>query len=122
MREMQILEARLREIDKRRAEIDAFLDHARGGESYRQQELETERRELMTLRCVTADKIKMLQAPVPAPDERREKFIEREVAARRQSTEAFIEQLEREGDHRQARLWRNEMFKIREQVEREFSV
>jgi hypothetical protein len=56
----------------------------------------------------------------PAPDDRRERFIAREVAVRREQHEAFIAKLEREGDYRQARIWRLEILNLREQVEREF--
>ena len=120
MSEQEILTDRLRDIDKRLAQIEVELASRPRDGSYQRQELLTEQRELTTLRRVTDRALHVAVAPPPKPDEGRERLIEAEVATRREGHEHFIAQLERAGDHYQARLWRRELLGLRAQVEREF--
>src|SRR4051794_6913526 len=120
MSEKEILSDRIRDIDARLAEIDVALASRPKDGSYQRQELLTERHELRTHRRVAEGAFRELMAPVPPPDERRERFIDAEVAARREGHLHYIQQLERVGEHRQARIWRNELLNLRAQVEREF--
>jgi hypothetical protein len=116
----EVLSARIKQIDARRAEIEATLAH-QPPESYARQELETEYRELASHRRVADIRLSDLRAPSPAPDTRREQFIANEVKIRRRQPEAFIQKLENEGDHRNARLWRMELLDLKQQVEKEYS-
>ena len=117
----QALQDRLNEINERLAELMVELANRPTDGSYQRQELLTELNELKTLRRVTERAVRdLVAAPPPKPDERRQKFIDSEVANRREDTLAWIAKLERAGDHRQARLWRGELIGLREQVEKEF--
>jgi hypothetical protein len=116
----QALQDRLNQINERLAELLVELANRPQDHSYERQELLTEKNELLTQRRLTERALRDLNTPTPQPDPRREKFIAAEVANRREHTLAFIEKLERSGDHRQARLWRGELIGLREQVEREF--
>jgi hypothetical protein len=120
MSEKEILNGRIRDIDARLAEIDVALASRPKDGSYQRQELLTEQRELKTHRRVAERALSALSAPPPTPDARRQRFIDAEVATRRQGHVHYIQQLERVGDHRQARIWRNELLNLRAQVEREF--
>jgi hypothetical protein len=121
MDEMEILEHRLRDIDQRRAEIDVILERE-PGDTYKHQELATERNTLMSLRRVTDNKIRSVNALAPTPDRSRRIFIEQEIAIRQRRYQGDIAQCEAVGDHYQARLWRGELLKLREQVAREFGL
>lgn len=120
MSEQDLLNDRIRDIDVRFREVRAALAKLPKNGSYQSQELLTEQNELRIARRVAEQRLNDLRAPPPKPDERRKRFIDAEVATRRQGHLAFIEQLERTGDHRQARIWRNELLDLRAQVEREF--
>ena len=120
MSEKEILTDRLREINERLAKLMVELANQPTDGSYQRQELLTEKNELVAQRRVAQRKLGDLAAPPPAPDERRKKFIDAEVAVRREGTLAWIEKLERAGDFRNARLWRSELLNLREQVEREY--
>jgi hypothetical protein len=124
--EAEILQARIAEIDRRLSQIETReLQMAAGRvaseRSYEWSELTTERNTLRAHRRMAEMKLRDLKATnAPHVDERREKFIEHEVAVRRQQTEEFIETLEAAGDYRQARIWRGELLNLRTQIEREF--
>jgi hypothetical protein len=120
MSEKDVLNDRLRDIDARLAELEIALANNPKDGSYQRQELLTEKGELRIARRVTERRLDDLNAPPPPPDARRKRFIDGEVATRREGTLAFIEQLEQAGDHRQARIWRRELLNLRAQVEREF--
>lgn len=120
MSEKEILSDRVRDIDARLKEIAVALANRPQDGSYQSQELLTEQRELKTHRRVAERAFGELTAPPPKLDERRERFIDAEVATRREGHLHYIEQLERIGDHRQARIWRGELLNLRAQVEREF--
>jgi hypothetical protein len=117
--ETEILERKLREIDRRRAEIEIELPRHNDG-SYARQELVSEAKELAALRVVVDRRLRALSQPAPAPDPRRQAIVAQEIGARRESIEHFIKRLEAEGDHRQARLWRRQLLDLPEQVESEY--
>jgi hypothetical protein len=119
MSDQNLLNDRIRDIDARLAEIEIALAGRPEG-SYQRQELLTEQRELKTHRRMAERALGELAAPPPKPDARRQRFIDAEVATRREGHLHYIEQLERVGDHRQARIWRGELLNLRAQVEREF--
>ena len=121
MSEKKILLDRLHDIEARLSEVMIELANLPRDGSYEHQEKQTERNELLTSKRVTERALRDLAAPPAKPNKAREKFIANEVATRRQDTLAFIEKLERAGDHRQARLWRGELIGLREQIEKEFS-
>jgi hypothetical protein len=121
MTEKNILNERLREISERQAEIEVALANRPQDSTYVRQELLSERNTLRALRRVTERKLRDLVATPVKPDERRERFIQAEIANRREGHLRFIERLEHAGEHRQARIWRNELLNLRAQVEREFS-
>ena len=117
----QALQDRLREINARlRIELAIELANRPKDFSYQRQELLTEQNELNTQRRVTERAISDLAAPPAKPNPARERFIAAEVATRREGLVAWIKSLERSGDWRNARLYRQSMLELREQVEREF--
>ena len=120
MSEKEILTDSLRDIEARLAELEIALANCPRDGSYERQELESEKNDLVTQRRVSERALGDLTAPPPQPDPRRKKFIDAEVAVRREQTLAFIGNLERAGDHRQARIWRGELLNLRAQIEREF--
>ena len=120
MSEKEILTDRIADIDARLAELTIELANRPQDHSYQRQELQSEKNSLTTARRVSERALGDLTAPPPKPNERREKFIAAEVQTRREQTLAFIQNLERAGDHRQARIWRQELLTLRQQVEREF--
>ena len=127
MSETEILTDRLRDIAERLVALEIALANCPRDGSYERQELESEKNSLLTSRRVSERALQDLLVPAPAPDQdprrnqrSRKAFIDAEIATRKEGTLAFIEQLERSGDHRQARLWRGELIGLREQVEREF--
>ena len=95
--------------------------------SYQRQEALSEQRDLQVQRRVAQNQLRDLAATQRSPtptdirnERRRKKFVDGEVAVRREGHLKFIETLERSGDHRNARLWRGELLRLRETVEREF--
>ena len=120
MNDKEIYQDRLRDIATRLADLEIQLNNCPKDGSYERQELESEKNDLLTHRRVTERALTDLAAPPAKPNERREKFITAETATRRESTVAFVEKLERQGDFRQARLWRAELLNLREQVEKEY--
>ena len=120
MSEKQILQDRLRDIEARLAEVRIELANRPQDNSYEHQEKQTELNGLLTAKRITERVLRDLAAPPAKPNKAREKFIAAEVANRREDTLAWIEKLERAGDHRQARLWRGELLNLRQTVEREF--
>lgn len=121
MTDTATLASKLKAIDVRRAELEQLLQREKPG-SYRHQELQSEAAELFALRRAITYKIAEADAPGPPRAERlaRERRIEAEVSQRRAGLLEWVEVLERQGDYRQARIWRREMLNLREQVEREF--
>ncbi len=125
MQEIQTLEMTLKQVDRRRAEIEQKLQTLIEG-SYAKQEMLYELVDLTNLRNVTDLKLRDLREP-PSNDprakehrRRRQKMIEREIAVQTQLSEAFIAKLEQEGDHLGARQHRMAMLDIPAQVAREF--
>lgn len=141
MTRTEILKRRLAEIDNRLAEIDEALRPRnqvklgpmvfRQGRpssltSYRDSEFRQERNDLLAWKR----RIERELEPTPAGDvakakrttERDARIIDAAEAAQRESIEQFVEQLEREGDHRQARIWRGELLTLRERLEKQHGV
>ncbi len=119
---LAILRERLTDIDKRLAELSAFKPRERGNNppTFAEQEAVAERSELACLRVDTERRIYQLESTPTKPTPEREAFIAAEMENRRRLITANVERLEREGDYRQARVWRGELLKIREQIEVEF--
>jgi hypothetical protein len=115
----QILERTLRDCDLRLSEIET-LEMATPPGSYERQELESERIELRRLRSIADGKLRALNAP-STPDADRQKLVELAIQERRETALKFIAALEREGDHRQAKVWRMSLLDIPAQVERDFA-
>ena len=127
MSDKEIYQDRLRDIATRLADLEIQLNNCPKDGSYERQELESEKRDLLTHRRVAERALGDLLSTAPQPNEdqrrnqrSRKAFIDAEIATRKEGTLAFIEQLERSGDHRQARLWRGELLNLRAQVEKEF--
>ena len=120
MSEKQILLDRLQDIEARLAEVRIELANLPRDGSYEFQEKSSELNGLLTLKRVTERALNDLTAPPAKPNQAREKFIAAEVATRREGLVAWIESLERSGDWRNARLYRQSMLELREQVEKEF--
>jgi small-conductance mechanosensitive channel len=115
------LEHRIADIDKRRAEIEV-VEKTLGPRSYRAQELEAERVDLMRLRSTTTEELRALNATDKPLDPQRAKLLDELVVERKESVENFIKKLEREGDWRQVRIWKMELLDIRRQVAKEYGL
>ena len=63
--------------------------------------------------------IELSAPPRPGDVRRREAVIEQRMRERGEHISRFVEQLEAEGDHRQARIWRGQLVGLRETIERE---
>jgi hypothetical protein len=141
----EVAAAKLAELDRRRSQIElelAPLDER----SYKRQELAHELRHLdgeraETVRLMTparfeaqdqhrrelaaqAKKMRERHEPtnthpevVAARKVKRKEIINRLEIEERKSIEATAERFEREGDHRNARLWRESIWSIRERLE-----
>ncbi|QPC43885.1 hypothetical protein HW532_15025 [Kaustia mangrovi] len=126
MTDVDVLKSRLGEIDKRLAEIEAIEQAEEKRKpafflydsvSYRLQELRSERRDLWALRRVTDD---ALRTATENTDPRRKELLDYLERERRENLTEQIARLEKAGDYRQARIWRMELVKARETVEREY--
>ena len=117
-----ILKHRLRDIDRRRAEIEATLEYELPG-SAKRYELEIEFDELAALRRVTDARLHELTNP-RQPDANalaeREAQIEARIRERTESIRWNTDRLEAAGEHQQARILRQTTLNLREEVEREF--
>jgi hypothetical protein len=143
----QQLEARLKEIDTRRAAIEAEQQRL-DAKSYRFQELAHEYRALLSLRFATE---RELNPPDPATNEahrlglkaqaermrerhqstntrpeviaerqvKRRKIIDALEAEERSAIEVTAQKFERQGDYRQARIWRESAWQVRHRLERQ---
>ena len=127
MSDKDILTDRLRDIEARLAELEIALANCPVDGSYERQELQSEKNDLVTQRRIAERALSALAATQRSPtpteirkERRRNKFVDAEIATRREGLVAWIESLERSGDWRQARLWRAELLNLREQVVKEF--
>lgn len=128
----RVLRRRLRDIAERQVAATTELKAA-GATSYRAQELRSELSDLRSRKISTEIALEKLTGGRNklSPEERRKvqecaaahaRFLDAEEAQRRKQCLEFIGKLEREGDHRQARIWRDSLLDLREQIEREFPV
>ena len=93
MTDEQRLHARINDIDARLAAIELALKPL-SNDSYRWSELNTERRELLTLRRVAENRLASKASPQPMPDARRQAFIDHREKESREQIEAFVAKLE----------------------------
>jgi hypothetical protein len=127
MSEQQILETRIRDIDARLAEIEAQLAHDPTGETYRRQELASERVALVAHRRVAERRLKELRGDVdPGERARTATALARRDALRAQRTQAIrqqcletAEQFEQLRDYRNAKIWRLQALDAHKQAEHE---
>jgi len=103
----------LRAIDKRRAEIEQLIYALADDGSYRLQELRTEDNLLKQRRRVIENAIKDRSAPIDqSARERDRRFLEASIKERRANITRAIERAESTGDHREARIWREELLNV----------
>jgi len=118
------LMAAITDADRRLAEIADRLDHVRN--EYEAQELKSEvglvrdyrARLQRDLDKLGSESREMSDADV-ANRERYERFIANEITERRKARMAFIDSLERQGDHRQAKIHRIALLDLESEVRRE---
>lgn len=124
----QVLESKLKVIDKRRAEIEAILAQT-PADSYQAQELRAERVALASMRYEISQVLnpkpqpKLSPAELRARDEQRARDVELLRVTIRQRTEQIEFNAQREesaGNHRAARMHRLSIPDIPEQVCREY--
>jgi hypothetical protein len=124
----QVLESRLKTIDKRRAEIEAALGHGTD-DNYQAQELRAEGQALGDMRAEIEAVLNPRQAPKRSPelqklyDQQREAdklFLRVSIRQRTEQIEHAAQKEEAAGNHRSARLHRLTIPEIPEQVCREF--
>jgi len=130
MLEKQILEMRMKAIDRRLSEIDAKLPSL-GDDSYVHQELSSERVDLVRDRNVADLRLREIRGEaqsdphqasrIAEDNKRREKLIQREIKSRLEVGEAFVAKLESQGEIQQARIHRRALLDIPTEVMREFS-
>jgi delta 1-pyrroline-5-carboxylate dehydrogenase len=125
----QVLESRLKTIDKRRAEIEAILNSRGNDESYQAQELVGESAALGAMRAeideVLSPRAKPERHPVlqKAYDEDHQRDLNLLRTAIRQQTEQLTYAAEKEeasGNHRQAKILRLQIPELPEQICREY--
>jgi hypothetical protein len=111
------LNRQIADIDKRLAVIDAELPQFNEG-SYIRQERQMEKIDLLRLRRETQLSIEAMRAPPPSIDPQKQAVIEGWIAEQEENYDHTIARFEAQGDYRQARLWRMQRLKIRDEVER----
>jgi hypothetical protein len=119
--EIARLSSRIAEIDRRLATVDSELDGVNprlGPGTYARQERQAERTDLLRLRREAQLALDALRTPPPPVDPQRQASVDAWVLEQEQNYDQAIERFESQGDHRQARLWRMERLKIRDEVER----
>jgi len=121
-----ILERRLLDVDERVAQLQVIIPAGPDGDHKR--ELEQELREMLRMRLDLQQRLRPAPAPTAVERERlenarkrRQQLVDQAVRERQQQLEWFIEKMMREGDYTAARLYRQQMLLVREQVEREYS-
>ena len=121
-----ILERRLLDVDERVAQLQVIIPAGPDGDHKR--ELEQELREMLRMRLDLQQRPRPAPAPTAVERERlenarkrRQQLVDQAVRERQQQLEWFIEKMMREGDYTAARLYRQQMLLVREQVEREYS-
>ena len=121
-----ILERRLLDVDERVAQLQVIIPAGPDGDQKR--ELEQELRDLLRMRLDLQQRLRPAPAPTAVERERLEnarkrhqQLVDQAVRERQQQLEWFIEKMMREGDYTAARLYRQQMLLVREQVEREYS-
>src|SRR5262245_58610 len=123
--EAQIAAGRLRDCDRRLAEIELELLRVGPG-SYKHQELQTEQRDLSAMRRVALDRITNDRDPpvveINARRERDKRLLASEIRTRTLHILEFVEVLEREGDYYNGRLHRMEILNLPELICREFGL
>jgi hypothetical protein len=125
----QVLEAKLKVIDKRRAELEAVLNNGHLDDTYKAQELQAEYSSLGAMRYAIDAVLNPKPKPARHPalqkvyDEDRKRDVALLRDAIRQQTEQTEHAADKEeaiGNHRQARILRLTIPEIPEQVCQEF--
>jgi hypothetical protein len=127
-REKRNLKLRIEEIETHLADANRRLRPLERVNTYQAQELRNERvdlqRDLRTAQNRLADLTDV--RPFSAEEKRRirgrEAAIERELASRREQRLWFVQKLESQGEHFQARVHRNHLLDLRAEVEKEFGI
>jgi hypothetical protein len=123
----QVLKAKLKTIDKRRAQIEAQLSQGTD-ESYQAQELEAERQALGLIRAEIDEVLNPKQLPARSPElenlyaEQRQRdldFLRAAIKHEIQNIEHAAQKEEQAGNFRSARLHRLTIVDVAEQVCRE---
>jgi len=114
------------DVDERVAQLQVIIPAGPDGDHKR--ELEQELREMLRMRLDLQQRLRPAPAPTAVERERlenarkrRQQLVDQAVRERQQQLEWFIEKMMREGDYTAARLYRQQMLLVREQVEREYS-
>jgi hypothetical protein len=125
----QVLKAKLKAIDKRRAEIEALLNHGPNEDDYCSQELNAERQALGLMRAEIDEVLNPKPTPARSPElqklyeQQRQRDVEfLRVAIRHeiQNTEYAAQREEQAGNFRAAKLHRLTIPEIPERVCKEF--
>lgn len=125
----QVLEAKLKVIDKRRAEIEAYLNATANKDSYHAQEIKSEYASLGNMRAEVDGALNPRPKPRRSPELRKVyqdqrdrdlKFLRATIKQQTEQTEWAAQKEEQAGNHRQARILRLTIPDIPEQVCKEF--